>query len=83
MNDDNEAELVAAGAIPLLVALLGPKRTAAVREAAAGALMNLITNADSTAKIVAAGGICLYPRPSALDPKPWTHTLSSIPYPKP
>ena len=57
MNDDNEAELVAAGAIPLLVALLGPKRTATVREAAAGALMNLITNADSTAKLVAAGGI--------------------------
>ena len=50
-NDDNKAEIAAAGAIPPLVALLGAQSAAATQEAAAWALRDLSFNADYQAEV--------------------------------
>ena len=58
-NDlDTPAEIIAAGALPPLVTLLGAHSTAAVQEVAAGAIFFLaFDNADNIIKIAAAGAI--------------------------
>ena len=53
----NQKELVDAGAISPLVALLDPQLTAAVQEQAAGALCRLAVHDDNRDKIAAAGAI--------------------------
>ena len=55
--DGNRAKIAAAGAIPPLVAMLGPKSSSKVQEVAAGALWNLAYNIDNKVKIRYAGGV--------------------------
>ena len=52
-------KVVAAGAIPPLVSLLGSGNSAGVQEKALGALKNLAINSDNKVKIKAAGAIPL------------------------
>ena len=49
-----QSEVVSAGALPPLVALLGAESTAEVQSAAAGALRNIICGADNRVKVAAA-----------------------------
>ena len=51
------AKIVAAGAIPPLVAMLGAQSTAAAQEKAAGTLWNLANDDDTRVKVIAAGAI--------------------------
>ena len=53
----NKVRIAAAGAIPPLVALLGPHSSAEVQEQAAGALSILAFNDDNKVKIATAGAI--------------------------
>ena len=57
LNNDNKDKIAAAGAIPPLVALLGPQSSSGVQQHAAGALWNLALNNDNKVKIRFAGGV--------------------------
>ena len=57
INADSHDKVIAAGALPALVALLGARSASAVQEVAAGVLWNLSFNADNHVKIAAAGAI--------------------------
>ena len=58
LNNDNKDKIAAAGAIPPLVALLGPQSSSGVQQHAAGALWNLALNNDNNkVKIRSAGGV--------------------------
>ena len=57
-NADNKVKIAAAGAIPPLVALLGPQCSAGVQEQAAGALRNIAWSSDDIkASIRSSGGV--------------------------
>ena len=58
-NTEIGIKIAAAGAIPPLVTMLGAKRTAEAREAAAGALENLTARKDNSVKVAASGAIPL------------------------
>ena len=56
-NTDNQVKAATSGAIPPLVALLGPPNSADVQRQAAGALYNLAANIANRALIQSAGGV--------------------------
>ncbi|KAG1667949.1 hypothetical protein FOA52_008321 [Chlamydomonas sp. UWO 241] len=58
-DSENAATIAAAGAIPLLVRLLGAGSPAAVQQGAAGALRTLSKHTENVATIAAAGAIPL------------------------
>ena len=61
LDDDLKRRIVAAGALPPLVALLGPRNKATVQELAAGALCRLAYDDDIKMKLVGAGALYLPP----------------------
>ena len=56
-NEDDRIKIAAAGAIPRLVALLGPWDDEVVQLTAAKALSNIAVGEDNLVKIAAAGAI--------------------------
>ena len=56
-DDDSRDKIIAAGAIPPLVALLGTQSPATVLDVAVKALHNLVSNADNQMKVADAGAI--------------------------
>ena len=57
LHDNNKVLLADAGAIPAVVALLGPQSSAGIQEHAVRAIANLVVIDDNKVKIMAAGGV--------------------------